>query len=88
VSSDPVVERLRDQIAAVDRGLVDAVNRRLELVAELWRHKEAHGLPMLAPDREQAMIAHLTEHNRGPLSAEGLKEFYAGVLALTKRELG
>jgi len=67
--------------------LVDALNKRLELVARLKTYKDAQGIGFLDPEREEWMISYLQRANRGPLSAEGLREFYVQVLALTKREV-
>jgi chorismate mutase/prephenate dehydratase len=86
--ADPFVKQLREQISDVDRSLVDAINKRLKLVQQLWRYKESRGMPVLAPDREEWMVTYLTRANRGPLSEDGLRAIYAEVLALTKRELG
>jgi chorismate mutase/prephenate dehydratase len=85
--ADPVLRELRDRISELDRGIVDAVNTRLELVAEIKRHKAEHGLAFVDPQREEWMLAHQSKQNRGPLSEEGLRAFYAELLALTKREL-
>jgi len=87
LGSDPVVDGLREQISAADRELVALVNRRLQLVAELWAHKRAHGLPLSAPERERWLYEHLAEANAGPLSDGGLAELVAFVLELTKQEL-
>ena len=87
-NDDPVFAGLREQIAALDRTIVDSVNRRLELVGELKRHKDERGLPFFDPDREAYLIATLSAANPGPLSNEGLQSFYTGLLALIKRELG
>jgi chorismate mutase len=84
---DPVVDALREQIAEADRELVALVNRRLQLVAELWAHKRTHGQPLSAPERERWLYEHLAEANAGPLSAGGLAELVAFVLELTKQEL-
>jgi chorismate mutase len=86
--ADPVLERLRDEIMAADRALVETINARLELVAEIRRHKERHDLPFLDPAREEWMLAYLARANRGPLSEEGLAELYALVLEISKRETG
>ena len=86
-ASDPTVQRLREEISEVDRAIVDAVNRRLELVARLKRHKDENGIPFLDPERERAMLEHLAQANAGPLTAEGLRELYAELLSLTKREV-
>ena len=50
------VERFRDEIRATDRALTAALNRRLELVAELKRYKDEHGLPFVDPERAVAAI--------------------------------
>src|SRR4051794_18030576 len=72
VSDDPVAE-LRRQISALDREILTAVNRRLELVAELEAYKDEHGLDFLDPEREQTMLAALERENPGPLSDEGVR---------------
>ena len=84
---DPIVSELREQIAAVDRELVTAVNRRLELVTRLKRHKDEHGIDFVDSERERWLIDHLAETNTGPLSDGGLRAFHAELLALTKREV-
>ena len=85
--TDQTVQRLRDEISALDRSILDAVNGRIELVAALRRHKQEVGLPFLDPDRERQLLADLASANRGPLSDEGLRELFGGLLDLTKREV-
>jgi len=85
--TDPVVEQLREEISAVDRSIFDAVNRRLELVAQLKHYKDENGIAFVDPDREREMIARRVDENPGPLSEDGLRALYAELLALTKREL-
>ena len=84
---DSELERLRDQIAALDRDIFASLNRRLELVAELKRYKDEHGIAFVDPRREAELIDERVRENRGPLSAEGLRAFYVELLALVKREL-
>jgi len=88
MSADPELERLRDQVSAVDTSIIDAFNRRLELVAQIKRHKAERGVAFVDPDRERSMLDDQLGRNPGPLSDEGLRALYAEVLALTKRELG
>jgi len=85
---DPRIAELRAQLTALDESVLDAVNRRLELVAALRRVKEELGVGFLDRGREERMHRHLADRNSGPLSADGLRAFYAELLALTKRELG
>ncbi len=85
--SDSEVDRFRAEIGAVDRELVAAVNRRLELVAALKRHKDEHGIGFVDPAREAALIEERVRENTGPLSDDGVRSFYVELLALIKREL-
>jgi chorismate mutase/prephenate dehydratase len=88
MSADPKLEQLRDEVSAVDTSIIEAFNRRLELVGQIKRHKEEHGIAFVDPEREESMVAHQSRVNRGPLSEGGLRALYAELLALTKRELG
>jgi len=86
-STDDEVARFRERITELDRLILDAVNRRLALVAELKHYKDEHGIAFVDPDRERSMIEARVEENDGPLSDAGLRAFYLELLALTKREL-
>lgn len=55
--SEEPLAALRAQIDEVDTELMDLLQRRLDLVAEVGEVKGRHGLPIYAPDRERAMIA-------------------------------
>ena len=85
---DPTVQQLRDEIAAVDRAILDDVNARIELVAKIRSYKAEAGLPFVDRDREHELIEALGAGNTGPLSADGLRELYTYLLDLTKREVG
>src|SRR3989337_698555 len=89
VASSPLdrVEQRRELIAENDRASVRLLNRRLELVAEIWREKDASGLPHADPERERALLRHLEETNDGPLSRRGVGALHGTLLTLTKQEL-
>ena len=84
---DPIIERLREQISDNDRRLADALNRRLELVAELKRYKDSRGIDFVDAEREAHLLDELGRANAGPLSDAELRAFFVDVLALTKREV-
>ena len=84
---DPLIRSLREQISDTDRAIVDAMNKRLKLVAQIKRYKESRGMDFVDPEREEWMLKYLSRANRGPLSQEGLQELFAEVLDLTKREV-
>ena len=85
--TDPLIRRLREQIAERDRAILDAINARLKLVAELRRHKEARGIDFVDPDQEERLLQALETANPGPLSREGVRQLWQEILALTKREV-
>jgi chorismate mutase/prephenate dehydratase len=87
MSNDEQLAALRAQITEIDRAIIEAFNRRLEIVAQIKRHKDEHGIAFLDPNREAAMLAQQSSENSGPLSEDGLRALYAELLALTKREL-
>ena len=82
-----MLAQLRDQITDADRALVETINQRLTLVAQIKRYKAVRGLPFIDPDREAWMLSYLSRANRGPLSSQGLREIYVEVLDLMKREV-
>jgi chorismate mutase len=84
---DPLIRQIREQISDNDRAIVDAINTRLKLVARLKSYKESRGLSFVDPEREEWMLQYLTRANRGPLSADGLREIFEALLDLTKKEV-
>jgi len=82
-----MLDDFRDRITRIDREILALVNRRLQLVAELKAYKDEHGLAFVDPEREARMFEERARENEGPLSDDGLRSFYAELLALTKREL-
>jgi chorismate mutase len=87
-SADPVLRELRERVSAIDRSILDAVNERLEVVAEIVKHKKATGRPLHDPGREETMLLELLRANRGGLTDDGVAELLAALLYLTKRQLG
>jgi len=85
--SDPVIRQLRDQISDNDLKIIEALNKRLKLVTQLRRYKQAHGIDFVDPEREQWMLTYLSRANNGPLSPEGLREIFDHILSLTKAEI-
>ena len=87
VAQDEYVARVRREISDLDRSLVELVNKRLALVAQLKRYKDDHGIGFVDLAREEWMLQYLQRMNRGPLSREGLTELYHELLDLMKREV-
>jgi chorismate mutase len=85
--TDPVLAGLRERVSETDRAIVELVGARIELVAQIKRHKTAAGLDFVDPDRERWLVGHLKTTNRGLLSADGVEELVRELLELTKREV-
>jgi chorismate mutase len=86
-TTDAALGDLRELLAVNDLALLDAVNRRLELVHQIKQRKTELGVAFVDPEREAWLLDHLRRANNGRLSDEGLRDLLTTVLDLTKREL-
>jgi prephenate dehydrogenase len=78
---------LRAEIEALDRQLLETLNRRLELVAAVRRHKDDAGERWIDPEREAELVQTLVAANQGPLSERGVRSLFSAVLDVLKQEL-
>lgn len=81
------LRRLRDEIGALDRSVLETLNRRLEVVRRIDEHKRGAGSPMIDAEREAELLRELTAANAGPLSERGVQSLFAAVLDVMKQEL-
>ena len=84
---EPILRELREQVSDTDRAILEAVNARLELVAQIKAYKESHDIEFLDAERERTMLRELAAANSGPLSERGVRELLTAILELTKREV-
>ncbi len=85
-TTDQVVKQYREEISDNDLRIVEALNKRIQLVEKLKRYKESQGMEFFDPRQEDWVFTYLSRANRGPLSAEGLREIFTVVLEVAKRE--
>lgn len=78
---------LRADIEALDRQLLETLNRRLELVAAVRRHKDAAGERWIDPEREAELLQALVDANGGPLSERGVRAIFSAILDVLKQEV-
>jgi prephenate dehydrogenase len=78
---------LRAEIETLDRRLLETLNRRLELVAAVRRHKDEAGERWIDPEREAELLQTLVEANPGPLSERGVRALFSAVLDVLKQEV-
>jgi len=81
------LDSAREQIDAVDREVLAALNRRLDLVRGLHAYKQETGLPLIDPGREESMLALLQAANDGSMSDEGIADLLRFLLDLTRKEI-
>ena len=82
----PELRELRAEISAIDIALLDALNRRLELVARVREHKQETGARLVDAEREAALLTELAAQNRGPLSERAVRSLFSAVLDVMKQE--
>src|SRR4051812_26942149 len=78
---------LRAEIEALDRLLLETLNRRLELVEAVREHKDAAGERWIDPEREAELLQTLVDANDGPLSERAVRAIFSAVLDVLKQEV-
>lgn len=70
----------RAHIDEIDLALVQLLNRRTEAVEAIGSAKEAAGLPVYEPKREDDVYKNVLSHNGGPLSPEALRRIFERII--------
>lgn len=81
---DEGLETLREAIDGMDTELLNLLNRRMKLALEAGRLKQAKGLPLFQPGREEEIYNRLGKANTGPLPNESLRSIYREILAASR----
>ncbi|MGC9965619.1 MAG: prephenate dehydratase [Syntrophobacteraceae bacterium] len=81
---DEELDKIREEIDALDSELLRLLNRRMELAIQVGRIKLSKCIPLFHPERE-ALISHrLSKLNPGPLSEESLFSIYREIFAASR----
>jgi prephenate dehydrogenase len=78
--------RLREEIESLDRAVLEALNRRLEVVFRINEYKQETGARLIDAEREAALMGELTAANAGPLSEQAVQSVFGAVLDVMKQE--
>jgi len=70
----------RKRIDALDVRILDLLNERTKVVEEIGRIKQALGMPIYEPKREDDVFHNVVEHNEGPLPAEAVKRLFERII--------
>ena len=87
MAPDPLeaLARCRDRIDELDRRLVDLLNERTAIAGEIGQIKQKAQMPIYEPKREEQVFTNVTSHNRGPLTAEGIKRIFERIIDEMRR---
>jgi len=72
---------IREKIDALDRRLVELLNERLALAAEIGRVKRHAGGQIYVAEREDAVLRKVTSQNTGPIRNEALHAIYREIMS-------
>jgi chorismate mutase / prephenate dehydratase len=75
------LESLRRQIDALDRELLERLNRRAQVASTIGALKRAEGSPAFRPEREAAVIDALKQANGGPLPEASVAPIWREIMS-------
>jgi chorismate mutase/prephenate dehydratase len=75
------LDDLRSEIDRIDRKVLDLLNERVRLAAEIGKIKHSQGLAVYAPQREEEVFRKLQEMNSGPLDENAIRSIYREVIS-------
>jgi chorismate mutase len=78
-------EDLRRRIDDIDRQLVALLSERARCAVAIGHVKEAAGLPMYQPAREQEVLANVRAANPGPLDDRAITRLFERIIDEARR---
>ena len=79
------MERLRRAIDEIDRRMVRLLNERAGHAIRLGAVKQASGLTIYQPSREEEVLRQVQEVNQGPLEDEALRRLFERIIDESRR---
>ena len=78
------LDGLRGEIDAIDRNILEMLNRRATVSQEAGRLKREQGSPVFRPEREELLMETLLNLNQGPLPTMHLRAIYREILSSSR----
>ncbi len=75
------LEPIRQKIDTLDRQLVELINQRLSLAAEIGKIKRSTGGEIYVPEREDAVFRKVCKQNQGPIKDDALRAIYREIMS-------
>jgi monofunctional chorismate mutase len=79
------LDEQRNKIDEIDTKIIGLLRQRASLSRKIGAIKSAAGLPIVDPDREDAVIRRLLAESKGELSRESIMRIYGEILAESQR---
>src|SRR5262245_34554405 len=75
------IKSLRTNIDKLDLNILKLVNERAALAAEIGRIKNDQGAEVFSPAREEEVIQHVLESNKGPLDEATVRAVFREIMS-------
>lgn len=75
------LEKFRSEIDEIDQKVLDLLNRRVQLAAEIGREKLKQGSEIYVAKREEEVLQRLVKMNKGPLDEAAIRAIYCEVMS-------
>lgn len=85
MSDESTISTLRERIDALDEQLVRLLNERAACALEIGRAKEALGVAVYQPEREQEVLEHVAGVNGGPLDGQAIRRLFERIIDEARR---
>jgi UPF0755 protein len=77
---EKMLDKLRDEIDNIDKGIVEQLNKRTLFSIVIGRIKRSIGLPTYAPEREKDIAEKINSYAEEPLSKAALQRIYERII--------
>jgi chorismate mutase/prephenate dehydratase len=79
--AEAALRSLRSQIDKLDIQILKLVNERASHAAEIGRLKNDHGSEVFTPVREEEVLQHVVDANKGPLRADSIRAVFREIIS-------
>jgi chorismate mutase len=70
----------RQRMDEIDKKLVELLNERSQCALEIGRLKQAAGMPIYQPARENEVLANAARNNHGPLTNAAIRRLFERII--------
>ncbi|MDR2023117.1 MAG: chorismate mutase [Hungatella sp.] len=82
------IDRLRREIDHINIGILDLVNKRMDIVKKIAKIKNENNTEHFDEERENQMMEAVLKNNHGPLPHSLVKDIFSTILAVSLKFMG